>query len=507
VSSYLVLDKPTFNWSHHQVDLDRDWSAHAEDPVLQDVPTLAELAKINGTPSGRFFLLGPSGVPDARVNAFFTAPRIRNRAEGTARKYAVALAIWLSFLEVVGRRWWEATEEDVSEFKFWRMTDPDNPRRVSGGTLKGNLVAVGAFYQWAERRYGVVNPIRLREVGLLQQGRAGRGYQASPHVVRASDVKWFDPAGYRRWCDVGLRGFGTDGLEDESWRGRNDQRDCAFADGLYGTGLRLSEWGSLLDVELPTDDPSRGFYTCWLADACAKGGRGRQYWMPRSVLTDVLAYMEGPRAAAVLRAQAARRYDRLQPMWLIQRIVGDRRAELVSADTGQLSVVSLNTLDSPTRRRLFRQTGRDLEPVAVWLNHDGLPRQPHSWEKTFERANERVARAGLAGMVASPHHLRHSMALRWYAIGRLSYEMRLGHLTTDELKDFRAQFGDVWQLVQTLLGHRSVTTTMNTYLEPFRSLDVSLLIEHIEGAGMTTLLAELLERHPQVRTDPLRAAR
>jgi integrase len=32
------------------------------------------------------------------------------------------------------------------------------------------------------------------------------------------------------------------------------------------------------------------------------------------------------------------------------------------------------------------------------------------------------------------------------------------------MRDFRAQFGDTWYFVMTLLGHRSVATTMNVYL-------------------------------------------
>lgn len=489
------------------MDLERDWSAYADDPVLAGLPSLAELADRNGTRSGRFFLLDPNGVPDLRVNAFFASPRMRSRSELTAEKYAIGLGIWLSFLDAVGRRWSEASEDDVGEFKFWRMSDSRNPCRVSGGTMHGNLAAMNSFYQWAGRRYQVANPVTLREVRREDLVRTSEGYEAGPHVVRDSDVKWFDPAGYRRWCEIGLRGFGLDGLEVEGWRGRNDQRDCAFADGLYGTGLRLQEWGSVLDLELPPDDPGRGFSTCRLADACAKGGRGRLFWMPRSVLADVLAYIEGARAAAVRRAQIRGRYGRLAGVRVVERVLGDRRLELRALATGELGVVSLDTLAPKARRRLFREGARGLEPVALWLNEDGLPRDPHGWEKTFQRANERVAKAGLVGMEATPHRLRHSMALRWYSIGRLSYELRLGHLTEDELKDFRAQFGDVWQLVQTLLGHTTVATTMNVYLEPFRSLDVSLLIEHIEGAGMTMLLAELLDKHPRVHTDPLQAVR
>jgi hypothetical protein len=51
------------------------------------------------------------------------------------------------------------------------------------------------------------------------------------------------------------------GRRDRSWRGRNGQRDSAFVDGLHGTGLRLTEWGSLVLPELPSLDAGRSFYT------------------------------------------------------------------------------------------------------------------------------------------------------------------------------------------------------------------------------------------------------
>jgi hypothetical protein len=42
--------------------------------------------------------------------------------------------------------------------------------------------------------------------------------------------------------------------------------------------------------------------------------------------------------------------------------------------------------------------------------------------------------------------------LRWYAVGKLLYDARFAHLNDEELRDFRVQFGDTWQLVQTVLG-------------------------------------------------------
>lgn len=62
-----------------------------------------------------------------------------------------------------------------------------------------------------------------------------------------------------------MRGYGFDGHRLEGWRGFNEDRDAAFVDGLYGTGLRLAEWASVLDVELPTGDAAGRFPKAWLA--------------------------------------------------------------------------------------------------------------------------------------------------------------------------------------------------------------------------------------------------
>ncbi|UZI33416.1 hypothetical protein [Streptomyces sp. VB1] len=294
-------------------------------------------------------------------------------------------------------------------------------------------------------------------------------------------------------CAVGRS---TDGA------GATASATAAFVDGLYGTGLRLGEWASVLRLELPADDEDRTYYTCRLAAACAKGGRGRRFWMPRRVLADVLAYEEGERAAAVRRAQRAGRYERLPRLLLVERMSRHRRLEMRDANGNQL-VASLDSLDPSGRKRLFRRTAAGLEPLAVWLNEDGLPREAHGWQHTFDTANERVARAGLTSFEANAHMMRHSFALRWYSVGRLLYERQVAHLNAEEVRDFRAQFGDTWYLVKTLLGHANVTTTMDIYLEPFRDLDVSLLIEHAHGVALSALMASMFAAHPQVLSDPL----
>lgn len=319
---------------------------------------------------------------------------------------------------------------------------------------------------------------------------------------RMKDIKWLDPAGYSRWRDLGVRGLGADGRADRRWRGRNEQRDSAFTNGLYGTGLRLTEWASVLTCELPTDNPGRGYSTCMLADASAKGGYGHKYWMPRLVLVEVMAYLEGARARAVRQAQRAGRYARLQRWRTVLDIQGDRL--VVLEPDGRETRPMVNALSPAARRRLVRETAQGLEPMTVWLNEDGMPRDPHGWQHTFEQANNRIAALGFPALRATPHHLRHSFALRWYSIGRLAYERRFAHLDEEEAKDFREQFGDVWDLVATMLGHRNPMTTKEHYLEPFRSLDIELLLVHAAAEeSVSRFLAAYLADHPQVRTDPL----
>jgi hypothetical protein len=170
---------------------------------------------------------------------------------------------------------------------------------------------MNASYEWAGHRYGVRNPVARVAVKVGPPGHEVDAYQASPKAGRDRDVKWRDPRGYRRWRDVGLRGLDVSGRELASWRGHCPQRDCAFVDGLYGTGLRLTEWASVLELESPASGVDRGFVTGQLSAVCAKGDVQHKYWMPRSVLSGVQAYGEGERAAAVRRAQSAGRYERV----------------------------------------------------------------------------------------------------------------------------------------------------------------------------------------------------
>ncbi len=225
--------------------------------------------------------------------------------------------------------------------------------------------------------------------------------------------------------------------------------------------------------------------------------------MPRAVREELDQYSrrEGERRRAIARAQRAHRYESLPDVRLVEKLRG-RVVRLRRHGNEASQDVPLDVLGPQERRRLFRETTRGLEPLALWLNEDGFPRAHHGWENTFQTANRRIRRLGIQNFVCRPDKLRHSFAFAWYIIGRLLYERQLGHLTADETRDFRVQFGDTWDLVRTLLGHASLATTMKIYLEPFQTLEVQTLVE--TASQLDPDMFDLFFRPDwRIRTDPL----
>ncbi|MGW0315048.1 site-specific integrase [Streptomyces flavidovirens] len=477
-------------WQVYRYDLERSAQELPGDLSLY-APDLRTWIERLGGRHGQRFLIGPAGLPDLRVNAFFASSKMRNRSDLTNRDYAYSLALWLNFLLVLGRNWWEATEEDASDFQFWRLTDPGNEQRVGKSSFAKDVAGCKKFYKWAGKNYQVIDPFDELE---YDRGK------------RQQNVKWLDPDAIRRWRDLGVRGRGLDGRLDRRWRGRNDQRDGAFVDGLYGTGLRLTSWSSVVLPELPRMAPGRGYFTCQLAEQCAKRGNGYTYWMPRTVAAGAHAYREGARARAVRRAQESGLYESIRGLRVVRLARRGKGVEIPDGKGGRVTR-AWNDVAPQVRMRLFTETPQGLEPLSLWLNEDGMPRDAHGWHHTFESANTRIEDLGLDNFTCTAHMHRHSFALKWFSVGKLVWARRLGHLSEEETQDFRDQFGDHWHLVQTMLGHHRVETTKEVYLEPFRNLQVELLLAHAEGFPLARFMADAFAGHPHVRTDPLAVSR
>lgn len=486
-----------------------EYIATHDDPLLQSaLRTQASDQDLSGVWlrwSARPIFINNLGVPHAALNGFFAGAKMRNRAESTNRRYAYSLSVWVNFLASRGMGWDSATENDVMDFKFWRRSDARNPRRVSGSAWGNDLAALSTFYDWANRILGGPALFDSDEV-LTRKSRYGhsldlsRGADLRPSTVRNADVKWLTPRAYHRWRDIGIHGLTTQGAERTRWRPRSQSRDAGFVDGLYGSGLRLQEWASILTLELNREVTGGEYASFRLADACAKGGRGHTFWLRGDDLEQVATYQETERASAVRGAQASGIYEEMRGRIVVEEIRnGVLRVKTFRGTKSYPTSLRINDLDPSERRKLLVRTDDGLEPASLWLNEDGSPRQKSAWYKSFALANSRVRKAGIDRLECHPHMLRHSFALRWFAVGRLIWSQQVKDMDVEHQRDLREQFGDTWSLVQTMLGHADVNTTKGTYLEPFRALDARLLLEYGKSVLDLEPLLAILSDDPRVR--------
>ncbi|MFC8438205.1 site-specific integrase [Streptomyces griseoincarnatus] len=489
--------------------------------VLEGFGDLHERAARNGAKHGTPVLVTASGSTDPGVNLFFRVSPMAGRGVKTWRRYAYTLVVWLNFLQVFGRTWREATPRDVEAFKDWRLTDVRNDERITAGSFDTDRAALNTFYTWAAGKYGLVNPVAgvasasgasVRPgQGLGPGGRRQEGIR--PTGSRRRQVKWILRAPFEQWRDIGLCGYGFDGGRRPGWHGPNEDRDAVFVDGLYGTGLRLQEWASVLDVELPSSSAAR-LSKAWLAAACVKGAKeGRWYRIPRAVLRAAEGYLdplEGSRTEAIRRAQRRGDYERLAYVRVVSGY--NARSRVLHLEGGGSLLVDVVSPDE--RRLLFRRTASGLEPLAVWLSPNGLPKKAEGWEDTFTAANGRVQRVwteaggeGLVPLWCRPHMCRHSFALKWFSLLSAVWQPHLDGFTEQEVLDVREMFGDVWYALSRLLGHADPATTRDTYLEPFTALQVDYLMELLdadEARGVEALIRSVAERGGRTLTGVVR---
>ncbi|KOG52054.1 hypothetical protein ADK76_33385 [Streptomyces griseoflavus] len=411
------------------------------------------------------------------------------KADGTKETYAPDYRLFFTYLWQRGLGWDQATAEDLDDWEDWRLRGEGNPSLIGGSTWGRELAALRLFYSVAVKlKFMSASPVLTHSVSTPDGGTVEVA-DLAPTDVRSSNVKWLSPRGYRLWRDVGLGGMLPDGLENESWPGRNDGRDVAFSDFTYSSGLRRREGGSLLTWELP-ELGSRRYYPGWVGKAVAKRA-GRFYYVNHAGLQQAELYRLSTRDAAVRRARQRGLYDRVEGRQLLREITRDRKARW-SEEDGRTYEAHVDKLTAGQRMRMFVEGEDGLEPAMLWLTESGMPLAYKSWTKIFERASDRCKAAGLT-VFATPHMLRHSMALRALLHLMRALDKRLG-LTAAERKNYEDAYGTVWVMVKDLLGHRSEVTTKEIYLEPVRGLQVESLLNDDDNPGNTELFAELARR-------------
>jgi site-specific recombinase XerD len=418
---------------------------------------------LDGSP----YLIDPDGRYDVELNAYFTKV-LDGEPRDTQAAVAYDLKRWLKFLwdNRGGLSWREATPDDRAAFRHWRLMDSRGPR-VDTVTWDREVATVNQFYIWAVRnRYVASNPIVQRQSRSRDPRRSTpvETPAESSHLGPRRDLAWLPPQEYRRWRDVGVRGFSAAGLPDRSFRGRFASRNGTYTDLMIRTGMRLREQTNLSLYELP-ELPGPGVVNVrsWLPARIAKGGSARNIYFPVSVLKDVWEYIEIERAEAVEYARDNGLYEQIRnPL-----IITDRRRPVVVIDGERLKV---GQLDEAERQRVLIQTAAGLEPAALWLNEYGLPSHRNGWQQVFKSANARCLRLGLR-IRAHPHILRHSFAvitLEQLWRGQIS---ELATMTPAQRRTYEEVFGDPLRWVQMRLGHASRESTL-IYTHTLKELEM-----------------------------------
>jgi site-specific recombinase XerD len=431
-----------------------------------------------GIEPGTPVLVDPLGRVDAVLAQFLRRSRFSRLAEGTRVSYVKDYRLFFSFLWSRGRTWLQADSDDVDDWEAWRRRSADNPRRISGAKWERELAALLLLYNWAAANgHMAASPIAMHSVRTRDGSVVEVPANRSKDVV-ASNVKWYTPRTLRLWRDIGLRGYGADGLMEPGWRGRNDGRNAAFADLLIESGLRLREGGCLLTVEVPDAVLGHNYYEGTAAAATAKR-RQRMFYLHADALSSIEAYMVTTRRAAIARAQRRGLYDRLPGKLIVTRISEGRGRTLKWQDTaGNRGESPIGQLDAHDRRRLFIEGKDGLEPLQLWLTEGGMPMDHTSWEKVFDAANLRCARHGKK-IVVTPHVCRHSFALKMLITLNRGLDLRYG-LDASERRHLRKVYGEAFVLVRDLLGHQSETTTRSIYLEPVNGIRLAMILDGTE---------------------------
>lgn len=445
---------------------------------------------------GASYLVGPNARTDAVLARYLSSARFYRYKEETRKSYLSDLRLLLNWLSLNGVNWLDCSSEDLEDYKYHRTGDPESERLVGVSKWTRELAAIDDLFAWAVRENFVAQtPVERRRTTSGDPRRPNLGTDSAD----ARDVKWVTPRMWDRWRTIGLEGVGTDGLQDATFRGRSADRNAAYAELLFDSGLRRTEAGTLMTIEIPDGPISPGLFKGQVARATAKWSSGRAFYFTPATKARIESYKQTSRAQAVQRAQAEGRYEADSRRLDVIHIADTSSPTITwrSAATGKEQTAAVKEIGPAIRSRLYRDTPEGPEPLAVWLSESGTPFQSHSWEWVFTQGNARVASL-LPGKPPRIHiHMaRHSFAL-YMLVALLHAEDSRFAMTSDERANIASLYPSPWNTVRDLLGHRSSETTRNVYLTPVRDVRLDALLSG-GNARFTQLVDVLATRSPLV---------
>ncbi|WP_156366485.1 tyrosine-type recombinase/integrase [Microbacterium sp. No. 7] len=406
----------------------------------------------------------------------------------TLRAYAYDARRFAAFLDARRTDVIHATSDDIVAYREWRLNGSERP--VAHTTWQRDVVVIRGIYQL------------LTQTGQIQREpwiTIGKSSPLRTRWTSEPDIRPLTQSQWRTFREVGLGGRTASGDLDESWRGSTSLRSQAGAQLAVTTGMRLGEFSTLLDVEIPSSIDSGGSL---LLEACAKYQKRRRVHIPLTTLRAVDLYRQTERRA-VVRASAASLWRRRAELFIVDEI--DMSAGVVRGRVdGRRSRWRLHQLPPRLRRIAVTERNEGLEALGLFVGRGGLPISRRQWHATFEAASRRtldLAQAEMGGrrVRITPHDLRHTFAvvllksLTEVALAREA-ERRAGNVGPSTLSEHISINPRL--TVQRLLGHSNPATTM-VYLRYVEDTDALIqdVFESWSDEAMTFADAVLADRN------------
>lgn len=435
---------------------------------LKDQPVLRDHIDSDGgrplrLPDGCPLLLDDQFRPVEPWQTYFRIVAASTK-KSSVRNYAYDARMLASFLHSRGTDIVHASQEDIVAYRDFRLSGTARP--VSEATWQRNTVVIKGIYSLLKQQ-GVLTGEPWISVGSSTPLRTA--WTTEPDLKPLSRKQWL------HFRDVGLAGKLPDGSLDPSWRGRNPQRSVAAAHVAVTSGMRLAEFSTLLDAEVPP--PADGVGASVLLGACAKFEKRRRVHLSPGTLGIVDLYRQTERRR-VARTSSAGLWKRRKDLLIVTEV--DAFNSVVRGSlAGRRKTWRVHLFPPELRRIAVRETAHGLEALGLFIGHTGLPIGSRSWHTIFAAANQRIqylAKSGAAAPLASPvrpHDLRHTFAvvllksLTDLALAREA-DRRAGLIGPGSLSEHISVNPRL--TVQRLLGHSSPETTM-TYLRYIEDTD------------------------------------
>lgn len=351
------------------------------------------------------------------------------------------------FLEARGVGVLDVSERDLVAFRQHRRDEG-----VSARSWSRHLVVIRALFTY------------LHETGQrdsLPWIQVGSRSVVTPRTPRTEmNVRALSQ---RQWIALHNIGFGGElpsGELDPSYRGQSTVRNVCAVDLALTSGMRLTEWSTLLDAEIPSSDGGASL----MLEACAKNARRRRVYIPFSTVKTVDLYRGTERKALVRKAQNA--LQRKLPTLAIATHIDPAAGKITYRHHGIEKREEFAVIPPDVRRVLVGvDEAGSIEPLSLFVGKGGHRPSQRRWHQYFEDANDRLAAFASATATmppaVTPHDLRHTFAV----VMLRSLQRRAAQF---EQRRNRTGFGTISEHIvhnplltlQRLLGHASPSTTM-----------------------------------------------